>query len=258
MTTPACSPEFPWTCPPGVREQMLRAAWVDARQRESGAWFDEWKRTRISQPPPNTHPVNWISGTAKNIGTGFTPPELGLRDAPPKLSNPLSPPNNEIQPPRIREPPLPKPLIEAGFKVPRDWVWKETAKKLEAVRKFDAVTPLPKNIALSPEVKPFEEAVVKPKQRAGEDLDETVIKRLEEQRQREAELWGRLDQQKSMQMPRGWMLPRLIELPIEPHFWPPWRWKLIEWGLVWGPPKPIEWWPRIELFKSRRRREVLA
>ena len=77
------------------------------------------------------------------------------------------------------------------------------------------------------------------------NLDEDeVLRRVEEQRRREGELWEQLDRWKSTQVPRGWIwLPRLVELPGPPFAIPPWRWAL---------PKPIE------LLSTERRREVPA
>ncbi len=66
--------------------------------------------------------------------------------------------------------------------------------------------------------------VQQPRQNLEEDL-ENVLKRLEEQRRREAELFERLDQLKSIWA--DWRrVPRLVELPEMPWAIPPWRWAL--------------------------------
>jgi len=99
-------------------------------------------------------------------------------------------------------------------------------------RKFvdDVITPPPGvEVSWRPGVSP-------PWQKNPEEALGEAIKRLEEQRRREAELFERLDQLKSTRP----AVPRLIELPEPPLAIPPWRWIPIRPFPIIQPIKPLE------------------
>lgn len=203
MTTPACSPEFPWACPPDIREQMLRAARVDEwmRQGESAAWFDEWKKTRNLQPPQLPQlSASWINEAVKKAEPGFKPLDLPGDAVPRFRDSDVILPNDEMG---EKE----KKLMEL-YKLREENLLKEVSKLLQGAG------------TSSPQLRTKKEE---------ENLDK-AFERVEEQRRREAELGERLDRLKSM---RGgqWRVPALIELPESPFAISPWR---------WAAPKPIE------------------
>lgn len=145
MTTPACSPEFPWTCPPGIREQILRAVQADegSRQRESAVWFDKWKRIRTPQPPqPQPPPQSPASSqkkelVVKKVDTYFKPPDLKVekRELPVNLGKLVATPppgvktswGPVVSPPRQKNP---EPEILKALD--------ETFKRLEEQRRREA------------------------------------------------------------------------------------------------------------------------
>jgi len=270
MTTPACSPESPWRCPPGIRERILRETQIDEglRLRESDVWFDEWKRTRPPQPSQSPA-ISQREELVKKVDTYFRPPDLKLetRELSVNLSNYVAtPPPVVEQSWRIVEllPRQKNPLDEVfrrkfvddviiGDKIRvidpasdriRKFVDNVIKKNpLDEVfrRKFvdDVITPPPGvEVSWRPGVSP-------PRQKNPEEALGEAVKRLEEQRRREAGLFERLDQLKST-----WSaVPRLIELPEPPLAIPPWRWV------------PIRPFPIIQLIKpleSETHRKVPA
>jgi len=204
MTTPACSPEFPWACPPGIREQMERAASVDekARQRESGAWFDEWKKRRDKPFPALTsledQPLRPNVRVVDKVDNFFDSRLFQVNDVVDKVDNffdsRLFQVNDVATVPKVVIDPAPDRL--------RD----------------DVATPPPGvETSWGPGVSP-------PWQKNPEEALDEAVKRLEEQRRREAELFERLDQLKStwpavprlFELPGLWVIPKLPELSIRP------------------------------------------
>ena len=166
MTTPACSPEFPWRCPPGIREQMLKT-------------------------PPHVD-VDKV-----------TPPVVDKVKEFINIRNRLFQVNDVATPP-------PHVVV------------------VDKVENFVDDRPFQVNDVATP-----------PRRKNPEEALGEAIKRLEEQRRREAELFERLDQLKAT-----WpAMPRLIELPESPLAISPWRWAL---------PKPIK------PLESETRRKVPA
>jgi len=255
MTTPACSPESPWRCPPGIRERILRETQIDEglRLRESDVWFDEWKRTRPPQPPQSPA-ISQKEELVKKVDTYFRPPDLKLetRELPVNLGNYAD---------------TPPPVVEQSWRIgellprqknPLDEVFRRkfvddviTGDKIrvidpasDRIRKFvdDVITPPPGvEVSWRPGVSP-------PWQKNPEEALGEAIKRLEEQRRREAELFERLDQLKSTRS----AVPRLIELPESPLAIPPWR------RVTPIPIRPFPIIQPIRLPESETRRKVPA
>jgi len=240
MATSACSPESPWRCSPGIRGRILRETQIDEglRLRESDVWFDEWKRTRPPQPSQSPA-ISQKEELVKKVDTYFRPPDLKLetRELSVNLGNYVA---------------TPPPVVEQSWRIgellprqknPLDEVFR---------RKIvdDVATPPPGvEVSWGPGVSP-------PWQKNPEEALGEAIKRLEEQRRREAELFERLDQLKSTRP----AVPRLIELPEPPQAIPPWRWVVMPEPIAPHPiiPRPFPIIPPVKLLESETRRKVPA
>jgi len=223
VTTLACSPEFPWACPPGsIREQVVSVDEI-ARQRESVAWFDKWKKTF----PVSTSLVYQLLKLNDRIIVDR------IDDVKPLFNN---------------APKTPGDLAQEMLKKQNDELNKRFMEELERQRKLNEIARFRINDVATPPsgVKQSWGPGVSPSQQQKnlqETLDETtkrleeeLFKRVEQLRQREAELFERLDQLKST-----WSaVPRLIELPEPPLAIPPWRRVPIRPFPIIQPIKPLE------------------
>jgi len=276
MTRPACSPEFPWACPPDVLKRMLRETSADenVKQLESETRFGGGK-TQNTQPPQLSQPqpaprllAGRIEEKKAENNSRSAEPNVERRELLPQAAQKIKEHLKTIEETR----PLPIRHAEAPVRMVKDDrpresttpIFDETFPGRRGIirsgiirnplnpNQIAVVDPIPPRIPDSP-LYEFELAPPLPQlPQRNFGIDSLTLSRVQpretELMERKAELGERLDQLKSARV-EPWVLPRRVGLPepplsIYPAMHPRW------WVLPL--PKPID------SLEFERRRKIPA